>query len=94
MSKKVYVGIGHGGSDPGAVANGFKEKDLTLSIGKYCNERLRQYGIETKISRTTDIDSSINSKVSASNAFGADVCMDRNVKICAPFVRFGASVRE
>ena len=62
MSKRVYVGIGHGGSDPGAVANGFKEKDLTLSIGKYCNERLKQYGIETKISRTTDIDSSINSK--------------------------------
>ena len=79
MSKRVYVGIGHGGSDPGAVANGFKEKDLTLSIGKYCNERLRQYGIETKISRTTDIDSSINSKVSASNAFGADVCMDIHI---------------
>ena len=79
MSKKVYVGIGHGGSDPGAVANGFKEKDLTLSIGKYCNERLKQYGIETKISRTTDCDSSINSKVSASNAFKADVCMDIHI---------------
>ena len=79
MSKRVYVGIGHGGSDPGAVANGFKEKDLTLSIGKYCNERLKQYGIETKISRTTDCDSSINSKVSASNAFGADVCMDIHI---------------
>ena len=79
MSKKVYVGIGHGGSDPGAVANGFKEKDLTLSISKYCNERLKQYGIETKISRTTDCDSSINSKVSASNAFGADVCMDIHI---------------
>ena len=79
MSKKVYVGIGHGGSDPGAVANGFKEKDLTLSIGKYCNERLKQYGIETKISRTTDCDSSINSKVTASNAFKADVCMDIHI---------------
>lgn len=79
MSKRVYVGIGHGGSDPGAVGNGFKEKDLTLSIGKYCNERLKQYGIETKISRTTDIDSSINSKVAASNAFGADVCMDIHI---------------
>ncbi|MGN0548357.1 MAG: N-acetylmuramoyl-L-alanine amidase [Acutalibacteraceae bacterium] len=79
MSKRVYVGIGHGGSDPGAVGNGFKEKDLTLSIGKYCNERLKQYGIETKISRTTDCDSSINSKASASNAFNADVCMDIHI---------------
>ena len=76
---KVYVGIGHGGSDSGAVGNGFKEKDLTLSIGKYCNERLKQYGIETKISRTTDCDSSINSKVAASNAFKADVCMDIHI---------------
>ena len=79
LSKRVYVGIGHGGSDSGAVGNGFKEKDLTLSIGKYCNERLRQYGIETKISRTTDVDSSINSKVAASNAFKADVCMDIHI---------------
>lgn len=79
MAKKVYVGIGHGGSDPGAVGNGFKEKDLTLSIGKYCNERLKQYGIETKISRISDVDSSINSKASASNAFKADVCMDIHI---------------
>lgn len=79
MSKRVYVGIGHGGYDSGAVGNGFKEKDLTLSIGKYCNERLKQYGIETKISRTTDCDSSINSKVAASNAFKADVCMDIHI---------------
>lgn len=79
MAKRVYVGIGHGGYDSGAVGNGFKEKDLTLSIGKYCNERLKQYGIETKISRTTDCDSSIKSKVAASNAFKADVCMDIHI---------------
>ena len=79
MAKRVYVGIGHGGYDSGAVGNGFKEKDLTLSIGKYCNERLKQYGVETKISRTTDCDSSINSKVAASNAFKADVCMDIHI---------------
>lgn len=79
MAKRVYVGIGHGGSDPGAVGNGFKEKDLTLSIGKYCNERLKQYGIETKISRTSDVDSSINSKVAASNAFKADACLDIHI---------------
>jgi N-acetylmuramoyl-L-alanine amidase len=79
MAKRVYVGIGHGGYDSGAVGNGFKEKDLTLSIGKYCNERLKQYGIETKISRTTDCDSSIKSKVAASNAFKANVCMDIHI---------------
>ena len=27
MKNGVFIGVGHGGSDPGAVANGFKEKD-------------------------------------------------------------------
>lgn len=44
-TKKVYIGIGHGGSDPGAVANGFKEKDLALEIVKYCDAYLYN-GIE------------------------------------------------
>ena len=79
MAKKVYVGIGHGGSDPGAIGNGFKEKNLTLSIGTYVTRRLKEYGIEVKQSRTTDCDSSINSKVAESNAFGADVCMDIHI---------------
>ena len=29
---KVFIGVGHGGSDPGAVANGLRESDLNLSI--------------------------------------------------------------
>lgn len=29
---KVFIGVGHGGTDPGAVANNLKEKDLTLQI--------------------------------------------------------------
>ena len=28
---KVFIGVGHGGSDPGAVANGFKEKDCNVT---------------------------------------------------------------
>ena len=29
---KLFLDPGHGGSDPGAVGNGLREKDLTLSI--------------------------------------------------------------
>ena len=80
MSKKVYIGIGHGGSDPGAVSNGLKEKDITLSIGKYVNERLKQYNdVETKMSRTTDKDVSIDTKVAESDSFKADVCIDIHI---------------
>ena len=56
---KVYVGIGHGGSDPGACANGYREKDLTLSIGRACYDELKRCGVEAKISRTDDRDVTI-----------------------------------
>ena len=44
MAKKVFIGVGHGGSDPGAVGNGFKEKDLNLDIALACYEALTKYG--------------------------------------------------
>lgn len=53
---KVYIGSGHGGSDPGAVANGFKEKDLNLAIALACNDELKRHGVETKMSKTKDED--------------------------------------
>lgn len=44
----------HGGSDPGTIANGITEKDLTLEISKYMHERLDDLGIENSLSRTSD----------------------------------------
>lgn len=76
---KIYVGIGHGGSDPGAVANGYKEKDLTLAIGKACYDELVRHGVQAKISRTTDKYMSVNEKVKESDSFGADYCLDIHI---------------
>lgn len=78
--KKVYIGLGHGGTDSGAVGNGFKEKDLVLNIGKYTDERLKQYNdVSTKLSRTTDKTQSIDEKVQQSDNFNADVCIDIHI---------------
>ena len=76
---KIYVGIGHGGSDPGAVANGYKEKDLTLAIGKACYDELVRHGVQAKMSRTDDKYVSINQKVKESNDFNADFCLDIHI---------------
>lgn len=76
MAKKVYIGIGHGGSDPGAMANRLKEKDLNLAIGKACYNYLKSRGVDVKISRTTDVDVTVDAKAAAANAFGADLAMD------------------
>jgi len=45
---------GHGGTDPGAVANGLKEKDLTLLISLYQKERFIQHGINVETTREID----------------------------------------
>lgn len=78
MTRKVYIGIGHGGSDAGAVSGGLKEKDLALVTGLACYNTLKRHGVNAKISRTTDKDSTIASKVKECNAFAGelDYCLD------------------
>lgn len=73
---KVYIAAGHGGSDCGASANGYLEKDLNLSVAFYCAEALRLTGIDVKINRTGDVDSGISAKVKECNEWGADLAVD------------------
>ena len=73
---KVYLGIGHGGSDPGAVANGIKEKDANLVIGKAAAAELERHGVEVMLSRTTDITEGTNAKVKECNKFAPDLAGD------------------
>lgn len=53
-TKKVVLDAGHGGTDPGTIANGITEKDYTLKISEYIHNRLDDLGIENSMSRTTD----------------------------------------
>lgn len=76
MANKVYLGVGHGGSDPGAVANGFKEKDLNLSVALACQAELARHGVTVLMSRTNDENESTNEKVKECNAFKPDLALD------------------
>ena len=51
---KVVIDPGHGGTDSGAVGNGIIEKDLNLKISKYIYNRLKDLGVNTKITREED----------------------------------------
>lgn len=46
MPRKLFVSAGHGGSDPGAVGNGYKEADLTIEFRDILVAELRVFGIE------------------------------------------------
>lgn len=75
MSKKVFISAGHGGSDSGAVGNGFKEKDLNLSIALACGEYLKSRGVEVQMSRVKDENDDLNQEARESNAFGPDLAV-------------------
>ena len=75
MAKKVFIGVGHGGSDPGSVKY-ITEKEYTLKTAKAVSEYLEDYGIEYKLSRTSDIDTDMNSKVKMCNDYKPDLVID------------------
>lgn len=76
MAKKVYIAVGHGGEDPGAVANGFKEKNLNLVTAIACKDELLRHGVEVNIDRTTDIELTMTQTVNACNTYAPDLAVD------------------
>ena len=76
MANKVFIGVGHGGTDPGAVANGFKEKDLNLNIALACNDMLARYGVITAMSRTKDDSEGLETRIKECNAFNPDYAVE------------------
>lgn len=73
---KVFLGVGHGGSDPGAVANGLTEKDLNLAIALACNEELVRHGVTVQMSRTKDENDTLTEEIKECNAFNPDLAVD------------------
>src|SRR5690625_2721240 len=69
---KIYIDPGHGGSDPGAVANGLREKDLTLKIAKHIRDYLKGYNCKIKMSRTNDKTVGLSERTKMANNWGAD----------------------
>lgn len=74
MAKKVFIAVGHGGKDSGAVANGIKEKDANLVIALACRNELMRHGVTVGMSRTTDEDD--KTTVKECNAYNPDYALD------------------
>jgi len=50
----VVVDAGHGGSDPGASANGLSEKNVTLDVSKRVEAKLKRAGAKVLMTRSGD----------------------------------------
>ena len=73
--KKVFIGVGHGGSDPGAVGY-LVEKDVNLTMATACRDFLVAYGVDVKMSRTGDEDDTVSQEVAECNAYAPDLAVD------------------
>ena len=62
----VVLDPGHGGYDPGAIANGTNEKTLTLKIAKYCKDALEKNG-RIQVYMTRESDTSVGGATNASD---------------------------
>jgi len=72
---KVFIGVGHGGSDPGAVKY-IKEADANLTMALACADVLKAHGVEVKLSRTKDENDDINEEIRECNAYAPDLAID------------------
>ena len=73
--KKVFIGVGHGGNDPGAVGY-LVEKDINLTMATACRDFLVAYGVDVCMSRTKDENDTVNDEVRECNAYGPDLAVD------------------
>lgn len=73
---KVYIGVGHGGADPGAVNGSHKEKAYALDIASGCTAELKRHGVNVMQSRTSDVTERLAAKISECNNFNPNLALD------------------
>ncbi|MDT0690195.1 N-acetylmuramoyl-L-alanine amidase [Salegentibacter sp. F188] len=69
----VVLDAGHGGKDPGNMGNGYKEKDIALSIILKVGKQLESEGVEVIYTRKTDIFIPLKERTQIANEAKADL---------------------
>jgi len=71
--RTIMIDPGHGGKDPGAVANGLREKDINLRMARILGAMLKEQGFEVHYTRTTDKFIPLEERTAMANAKNADL---------------------
>ncbi len=73
---KIAVYAGHGGTDPGSVSNGLREKNLNLALSNEVTRILRQNGYDVINNRTTDVTRDITADAVRANLEKVDALVE------------------
>ena len=74
--RKVFIGVGHGGSDPGACANGLRESDVNLVMALAMKAELERHGVTVGISRVKDENDRLAEEIRECNVFAPDLAVE------------------
>ena len=74
--RKVFIGVGHGGSDPGACENGLRESDVNLVMALAMKAELERHGVTVGISRVKDENDRLAEEIRECNAFAPDLAVE------------------
>ncbi|MFN3259408.1 MAG: N-acetylmuramoyl-L-alanine amidase [Pikeienuella sp.] len=89
----VMIDPGHGGADPGALARGLAEKDLTLDYARaLAAELARRPGFRAALTRTGDDYVGLRERVERTRAAGAHALLSLHADALATGEAAGASV--
>ena len=73
--RSIFLDPGHGGSDPGAISGGVREKDLTLSVYNKVSSKLASLGYTVLTSRNVDKDVDLVDRADQANKANADMLL-------------------
>lgn len=73
---RVFIGVGHGGSDTGTTGNGLIEKDVNLNMAIAMRDELIRNGVTVGISRTNDSGAGLREEIRKANEFGPDLAVE------------------
>ena len=72
---KVFLGVGHGGNDSGAVKY-LVEKTINLEIAMHCRNLLLSNGVRVMLSREKDENDPLTEEIQECNSFSPDLAVD------------------
>ena len=72
---RVCIDPGHGGTDSGAVGNGYYEKDLNLGVSIRLRDFLVNNGVDAVLTRDRDITLDPNPRMQIVKKFNPEVCL-------------------
>jgi N-acetylmuramoyl-L-alanine amidase len=77
--RTVVLDPGHGGRDPGAIAPGLREKDVTLALAHRIRPRLAARGLQVLLTRDGDRTVELEERTAFAEGEGADLFVSLHV---------------